>query len=78
MSQVGYIGQMFTTSFDFVVDAVKFLINFFVDLIFIGDLATSVTGNIPALFSWLPASCVTLLTLCLSVVIVYKIFGRES
>lgn len=65
------VGQAITSVIDFV-------ISLFQDLIYMIKLLGQVILNIPNYFSWLPSDIVTLIFLIISIVVVYKILGREG
>lgn len=65
------IGNAITAAFDFV-------ISFFQDLIYMIKLLGKVVLNIPNYFTWLPAPALALLVLIISLVVVYKVLGREG
>lgn len=65
------IGDLIVSGFDFV-------ISFFGDLIYIIQLTGKILTYIPGYFSWLPAEAVSVLTVIFSLVVIYKITGREG
>lgn len=48
------------------------------DTIFVLELLGSFFTHIPSYFSWLPGSLVSVLVTLISIVIVYKVLGREG
>lgn len=58
--------------------AIDFVISFFGDLIYIIQLTGKILTYIPGYFSWLPAEAVTVITVIFSLVVIYKITGREG
>lgn len=48
------------------------------DTIFVLELLGSFFVHIPAYFSWLPEALVSVLITLISIVIVYKVLGREG
>lgn len=61
-----------------ILSAIDFVISFFGDLIYIIQLTGKILLYIPGYFSWLPAEAVTVLTVIFSIVVIYKITGREG
>lgn len=61
-----------------IVAAIDFVISFFGDLIYIIQLTGKILLYIPGYFSWLPGEAVTVLTVIFSIVVIYKITGREG
>lgn len=57
---------------------VDFVIGFIGDIVYIVKLCGSFLAKIPGLFSWLPAEVLTILLITFSVVVIYKIMGREG
>ena len=67
---VGF-GSVIKSVFTFLIDTVK-------DLIYVIRLLGSFIIKIPDMIGWLPASCVSLIIIIFSVVLIYKIIGREG
>lgn len=65
------IGETITTVVDFV-------IGLFEDLIYMIKLLGQVVLNIPAYFSWLPGELIGIFLILISIVVIYKILGREG
>lgn len=65
------IGTIITT-------VINFVIGLFEDLIFMIQLLGKFIVNIPSYFSWLPSSFVSVIVVIFSVVVIYKILGREG
>lgn len=61
-----------------IVSVIDFVIGLFEDLIYMIKLLGQVVLNIPAYFSWLPAEVIALVILLISIVVIYKILGREG
>lgn len=61
-----------------VVNALSWLTDFLADLAYVVALVTNFVIKIPSYFSWLPASCLAVIVIAFSVVVVYKIVGREG
>ena len=65
------IGNSITAAFDFV-------ISFFQDLIYMIKLLARIVTSIPSYFTWLPSSIFAVLSVIISLVVIYKILGREG
>ncbi len=65
------IGEMITAVFAFIID-------FFQDLLYVIQLTGKFLMAIPGYFSWLPGPLLTLLLVIFSIVVIYKILGREG
>lgn len=61
-----------------IVTVIQFVINLFKDLVYMIELLVTVVLNIPNYFSWLPSELITLFIVIISVVVMYKILGREG
>lgn len=70
--------SFFTGIGDAIVSAFDFVISFFSDLIYTIQLLGKVVLSIPNYISWLPSPVVTLLLTLFSIVVIYKILGREG
>lgn len=70
--------SFFTGIGDAIVSAFDFVISFFADLIYTIQLLGKVVLSIPNYISWLPSPVVTLLLTLFSIVVIYKILGREG
>lgn len=57
---------------------VDFVIGFIGDIVYVVKLCGSFVAKIPQLFSWLPAEALAIVVLTFSVVVIYKIMGREG
>lgn len=65
------IGEVLTT-------VVEFVIQLFKDLLFMLQLLAKFVVSIPDYFSWLPGGVVAVIVVIFSVVVIYKILGREG
>lgn len=63
---------------DAIISVIDFVISLFRDLISMIGLLGNVVTKIPSYFSWLPAPVLALLVTLISVVVLYKILGREG
>lgn len=65
------IGNVITSLVDFVVGFIE-------DIVYVVKLCASFVAKIPLLFSWLPAPALALIIIIFSVVVIYKVLGREG
>ena len=63
---------------DAVIAVFDFVIGFFQDLLYIIELTGSTLAKVPDYFSWLPSEVVSLIIVLISIVVIYKILGREG
>lgn len=63
---------------DVILAVVDFVISFFSDLVWIIKTVGWAVGQIPGLLSWIPAELLVIITITFSVVVIYKIMGREG
>lgn len=57
---------------------IDFVIGLFEDLLFMIQLLAKFIIQIPSYFSWLPGGFVSVVVVIFSVVVIYKILGREG
>lgn len=65
------IGELISSAFDFV-------IGFFEDIVYVVQLTGKFVLQISSYFAWLPAPVLTLVVAIFSVVVIYKVLGREG
>lgn len=65
------LGDMIRSLADFVFGIIK-------DLVYVIALIGSLVLKIPDMIGWLPSACITLVITTFSVVVIYKIIGREG
>lgn len=63
---------------DSIVAVIDFVISFFADIVYLIQLLGKALASLPGYIDWLPPEMVTLLIVLLSVVVIYKILGREG
>lgn len=61
-----------------ITSVVDFVIGFFDDIVYLIAITGQVLLQIPAYFSFLPSEIVSLLVVLFSLVVLYKILGREG
>lgn len=65
------VGSVITGLVNFVISIIK-------DIVFVIEVTASVLLRIPQYFAWLPEALLATLTVVFSVVVIYKIIGREG
>lgn len=63
---------------DIVVSLVNFVIQTITDLVYVIGLLGQMLVNLPTYFGWLPSVIVSMLVVIFSIVVIYKILGREG
>lgn len=63
---------------DSVTNLIDFFLNCFKDVVYVAELLIKIATHLPDYFSWLPAECLTIVLLIFSIVIIYKLLGREG
>lgn len=63
---------------NFLVSLADFIISFFQDLIYLIQLLGKVILSIPTYLSWIPSPFIPMLITLFSIVVIYKILGREG
>ena len=63
---------------DILLSLVDFVVSFFSDLVWIIQTLTWAMSQIPSLLSWIPEEILVIILGTLSVVVIYKIMGREG
>lgn len=61
-----------------VTGAIDFLFGIIKDLVYMVGLLGQFILDIPAYLSWLPAGIITIFVTIFSIVVIYKIIGREG
>lgn len=72
------IKEFFVSIANIITGVVDFFIGFVEDIVYVVKLCTSFVSKIPRLFSWLPVEALAIITMIFSIVIIYKIMGREG
>lgn len=70
--------QFFGGIADAVGAAFDFLVGLISDLVYLVQLTGKFLAQIPVYFSWLPAELLTLIVLIFTIVVLYKVLGREG
>lgn len=65
------IGDFFGTVGEWIVNLVK-------DIVKLVELTANAVGNIPKYLSWLPAPVLAIALVIFSIVVLYKVLGREG
>ena len=75
---MGAILDVLTGFIDLCIFIVDFVISTIRDLIYMVSLLGEITTNLPSYLGWLPSQILTNFLLIISIVVVYKIIGREG
>ena len=70
--------DFFSYAFSPYISLVKFIITTIKDLVYMVGLTGRYLANIPSYFAWMPSQYVTVLTILFSIVVLYKVLGREG
>lgn len=66
------------TIVDAISTAIDFVVDFLADIVYIIELTGKTLLEIPSYFGWLPTAAVGILITIFSIVVIYKITGREG
>lgn len=72
------IKNVFLSFSNIVSSLVDFVVGFIEDIVYVVKLCASFVAKIPLLFSWLPAPALAIIIIIFSVVVIYKVMGREG
>lgn len=72
------IKNFFLSFSNIVSSLVDFVVGFIEDIVYVVKLCASFVAKIPLLFSWLPAPALAIIIIIFSVVVIYKVMGREG
>lgn len=61
-----------------ITSVIDFVIGLFQDLVYMIKLLGQVVLNIPSYFSWIPSQVLTIIVVIISIVVIYKVLGREG
>lgn len=64
--------------FNLISSIVSFIIGFFQDLVYMISLLGKFILSLPSYLSWLPPTFITAVTLIFTIVVIYKVLGREG
>lgn len=73
-----YIGNILGTLADLVSDVVQFFITIYRDLVYITSLIREIPSFLSSFLNVFPIPVITLFSLTLTIVILYKVVGREG
>lgn len=62
---------------DGVMAIISFVLDLVQDLLYVGQLLTESVSQIPDLFSFFPPEILALIVSALSIVVIYKVIGRD-
>lgn len=74
---MGAIGEFFTSIGNFFKSIATVVSNVFEDIIYVLKLLYTSVSNIGTYFEWLPSAVAALLITGISVVVIYKVLGRD-
>ena len=63
---------------DVITGVISFIIDFFGDVVYMVQLLGQIALQLPTYFAWLPSQVLSSLVLVFTLVILYKILGREG
>lgn len=70
--------DFFNTIGSIIATVIDFVIGLFQDLLMMLELLAKFFANLPSYFGWLPSTVVSSIVVIFSIVIIYKILGREG
>lgn len=70
--------EMLKSFFQTVGELIAYIFGLIDDTVYVIKLLGKVVIKLPDLFSWLPSQVVALLILTITVVVLYKVLGREG
>lgn len=72
------IKNFFLSFANIITSLVDFVVGFIEDIVYVVKLCGSFVAKIPLLFAWLPPQAIALIVIIFSVVVIYKVLGREG
>lgn len=72
------IGSFLEGIWDAILTVIEFVIDFIKDIIYVVQLVGETVLKIPDYIGWLPTGFVSIILVIFSVVVIYKILGREG
>lgn len=69
--------DMLTGLFEVIGKIINFVVDFFMDLVFVITTLGQFVLEIPGYFMWLPSEIVVLIATLFSIVVIYMILGRK-
>ena len=70
--------DFFNTVGSVISTVINFVVKMFSDLVMMLQLLAKFIVNIPSYFGWLPSAVVAVIVSIFSIVVIYKILGREG
>lgn len=74
--QIYYVVDLFLSMLSSILSVTQLAFNLIKDLPLFIKLTTAFSADLPAYLNWLPSSVVSIITLTIGLVVVYKFFGR--
>lgn len=75
---MGALIDLFKGIGDIIVTLVDFLYGTIRDLVYVISLLGTLVAKIPMMIGWLPTVCISTTVTIFSIVVIYKILGREG
>lgn len=75
---MGAIIDFFTGIADTVISLVDYMISTIQDIVYMIGLLGKVILSLPELIGWLPAGIISIVATAFSIVVIYKVIGREG
>lgn len=72
-----FLTEGITNILNFFKTAWDFVISFFKEIVYVIELLASVIFNAPSYFVWLPSVVTTLILTGLTIIVIYKVIGRD-
>lgn len=72
------LADMITGFIEAVIFCVEYLIGMISDLVYMTQLLGEMILQLPAYFGWMPTAVLTNFMLIISIVVIYKVIGREG
>lgn len=72
-----WLEEAFNNLLNFFQTLWDFLISLIRDIVFVIELLATAISNMTSYFVWLPTAVMTLLLTAISIIVIYKILGRD-
>lgn len=69
--------NFFTSIFDIIKSVVDFIVSFFEDIVYVIRTLGEFITKVPSLFGFLPPAVLAIFLVGISVVVIYKVIGRD-
>lgn len=61
-----------------ILSLVNFVFGMIADLLYVISLLANLVIRLPDILGWIPSACLTLVVTTFSIVVIYKVLGREG